>query len=124
VSQVRDGVSELPSEPPHNDKKPEDKDEKDDIPEPAASLALCHVVHASERASKYAGRFCECVVHLAKLNGRVADFVANTDANLFQQFHFGSESLDGIVILTLKVIRKACACERCAIRRRGRIMVS
>jgi hypothetical protein len=56
------GVSELPSEPPHNNKKPEDKDEEDDVPEPAASLAFCHIVHASERASKNAGRFCECVV--------------------------------------------------------------
>ena len=96
-------MGELPSDPPHDDKKPEDEDKKDDIPQPAAPLAPRHVVHAPERASEYAGRFCECVVlsqfkassvgrsvgrsgdqthHLAKLNGRVADLVPNTDGNL------------------------------------------
>jgi hypothetical protein len=47
-----------------------------------------------------------------------------TTTNLFEQFHFRTESLDGIVVLALKVIRKPCARERRAISRRGRIVVS
>jgi hypothetical protein len=96
-------VGELASEPPHDDKKPEDEDEKYDIPQPAAPLAPCHVVHAPERASKYARRFCECVVlapfsesvgrsleriqthHLAKLNGRITDLVPDTDGDLSEK---------------------------------------
>lgn len=55
-------VRELPPEPPYDDKKPKDEDDKDDVPKPAAPLAFCHVVHTPERASEYARRFCECVV--------------------------------------------------------------
>jgi len=110
-------VGELPSEPPHDDKEPEDEDEKNDIPQPATPLAPSHVVHAPERASEYARRFCECVVHLAELNRRIADLVPNADGDLFEQFHFCAESLDGIVVLAFEVVRKACACERRAIRR-------
>jgi hypothetical protein len=61
-SEIVTEPSTLPSDPPHDDKKPEDEDDKDYVPQPAASLALCHVVHAPERTSEYARRFCECVV--------------------------------------------------------------
>jgi hypothetical protein len=41
-------TGKLPSEPPHDNKKPKDEDEEDDVPQPATPLALSHIVHAPE----------------------------------------------------------------------------
>jgi len=61
----------LPSEPPHDDKKPEDEDEEDDVPQPATPLTLRHIVHAPERASENARRFRKRVVLLHQHEKRV-----------------------------------------------------
>ena len=55
-------VGPSPPKPPHDEEKPEDDGEEDDVPEPAAALARGHVVHAPERAREDAGRLCERVV--------------------------------------------------------------
>jgi hypothetical protein len=59
--------AELPSEPPHYDKKPKDEDKEDDVPQPSTSLTLSHIVHAPKRASENTRRFRKCVVlHVKK----------------------------------------------------------
>jgi hypothetical protein len=57
-----DWQAELPSEPPHYDKKPKDEDNEDDVPQPPTPLTLSHIIHAPKRASEYARRFRKCVV--------------------------------------------------------------
>jgi hypothetical protein len=57
----------LPSEPPHDDKKPKDEDEKDDIPQPSTPLTLSHIVHAPKRARENARRFRKRVVLHTKI---------------------------------------------------------
>jgi len=54
--------AELPSEPPHYDKKPKDEDNEDDVPQPSTPLTLSHIIHAPKRASENARRFRKCVV--------------------------------------------------------------
>lgn len=44
----------LSSEPPYDDKKPKNEDEKDDIPQPTTPLTVSHNVHAPECASENA----------------------------------------------------------------------
>jgi len=60
------GQAELPSEPPHYDKKPKDEDNEDDVPQPSTPLTLGHIIHAPKRASENARRFRKCVVLHAK----------------------------------------------------------
>ena len=52
----------LPSEPPHDDKEPKDKDEEDDVPQPSTPLTCGHIVHAPKRARENAGRLRKRVV--------------------------------------------------------------
>jgi hypothetical protein len=60
----------LPSEPPHDDKKPKDEDDEDDVPQPSTPLTLSHIVHATERASENARRFRKRIVlHVKKKEG-------------------------------------------------------
>ncbi len=54
--------AELPSEPPHDDKKPKDEDEEDDVPQPSTPLTPSHIIHASKRASENARRFRKRIV--------------------------------------------------------------
>jgi hypothetical protein len=58
----QDRQVELPSEPPHYDKKPKDEDNEDDVPQPSTPLTLSHIIHASKRTSENARRFRKCVV--------------------------------------------------------------
>ena len=57
-----DWQAELPSEPPHYDEKPKDKNNEDDVPQPSTPLTLSHIIHAPKRASKNTRRFRKCVV--------------------------------------------------------------
>ena len=54
--------AELPSEPPHYDKKPEDEDDEDHVPQPSTPLTLSHIIHAPKRASENTRRFRKCVI--------------------------------------------------------------
>jgi hypothetical protein len=54
--------AELPSEPPHDDKKPKDEDEEDYVPQPSTPLTPSHIIHASKRASENARRFRKRIV--------------------------------------------------------------
>ena len=52
----------LSPKPPHNNEEPEDNNEEDYVPQPAASLPGGHVVHATERAFENARGLGERVV--------------------------------------------------------------
>ena len=52
----------LPSEPPHDDKEPKDKDEEDNVPQPSTPLTPSHIVHAPKRARENARRLRKRVV--------------------------------------------------------------
>lgn len=99
---------ELPSEPPHHNKKPKDEDNEDDIPQPSTALTLSHIIHAPKRASENARRFRKCVVHLTELDSRLAYFIPNPNRNLLEHFYFGAEALDGLVVLAFEVICETC----------------
>lgn len=105
-----DWQAELPSEPPHYDKKPKDEDNEDDVPQPPTPLTLSHIIHAPKRASEYARRFRKCVVHLTELDGRLAYLIPNPNRDLLEHFYFGAEALNGLIVLAFEVICKMCAC--------------
>jgi len=111
----QDWYGRLPPEPPHDDKKPKNEDDEDDVPQPSTPLTFSHVVHAPKRASEYARRFRKRVVHLTELDGRLAHLIPNPNRDLLEHFHFGAESLNGLIVLTFKVVCEACACKGCGI---------
>ena len=74
--------SRLPSEPPHDDKKPKDEDEEDDVPQPSTPLTLGHIVHAPKRATEDARRFRKRVVLLTQIRKKNKEFCQSDKSHL------------------------------------------
>ena len=49
-------------EPPYHYEKPENYNEKDNVPQKATPLSFCHVVHSPKRPGENAARLSESIV--------------------------------------------------------------